>query len=67
VTPAAWIPEAAADSPGELMIFAAPPPRANMGSLETTITIVAAAIVKNNFRDFFMTGPQQNGRRRFTT
>jgi hypothetical protein len=48
------------------MIFAAPPPRANMGSLETTIIIVAAA-TKNSFRDFFMTRPQQNSRRRFTT
>jgi hypothetical protein len=65
VTPAVWIPEAAADSPG-FMIFAAPPPRANMGSLETTITVVTAATVKNNFRDFFMTRPQQNRRRRFT-
>jgi hypothetical protein len=42
------------------MIFAAPPPRANMGSLETTIAIVAAAIVKNDFRDFFMTRPRQD-------
>jgi hypothetical protein len=49
------------------MIFAAPPPRANMGSLETTIIIVAAATAKNSFRDFFMTRPQQNSRRRFTT
>jgi hypothetical protein len=48
------------------MIFAAPPPRANMGSLETTITVVAAATVRSNFRDFFMTRPQQNSRRRFT-
>ena len=42
------------------MIFAAPPPRANMGSLETTITIVAAATVENHFKDFFMTRPQQS-------
>jgi hypothetical protein len=41
------------------MIFAAPPSRANMGSLETTNTIVAAATVKNNFRDFFMTSPNR--------
>jgi len=59
VTPAAWIPEAAADGrPGEFIIFAAPPPRANV--VETTNTIVAAATIENNFRDFFMTRPQQS-------
>jgi hypothetical protein len=39
------------------MIFAAPPPRANMEPFETTIAIAAAATVKNNFRDFFTTTP----------
>jgi hypothetical protein len=56
-TSAGWIPEAAADSPD--MIFAAPPPRANMDSFETTITAVATATVKNHFWDFFMTRPRQ--------
>jgi len=50
-----WIPEAGADSPG--MIFAAPPPRANMDSFETTIAV--AATVKDHFWDFFMTRPRQ--------
>jgi hypothetical protein len=36
------------------MIFAAPPPRANTGSLETTAAIASAASAKNNFREFFM-------------
>jgi hypothetical protein len=36
------------------MIFAAPPPRADKGSLETMTAVVAAATVRSNFRKFFM-------------
>jgi hypothetical protein len=35
------------------MMFAAPP-RADKGSLETTTAVVAAATVRSNFREFFM-------------
>ena len=42
------------------MIFAARPPRANMDKFETTIAIAAAATVKNNFADLFMTKPHQD-------
>jgi hypothetical protein len=36
------------------MIFAAPPPRANPGSLDPATAIAIAARVKNNFGEFFM-------------
>jgi hypothetical protein len=36
------------------MIFAAPPPRANKGSLDPATAIVIAASARSNFREFFM-------------
>jgi hypothetical protein len=35
-------------------MLAAPPARANSGSLETTTAIAMAATVRDNFREFFM-------------
>jgi hypothetical protein len=36
------------------MIFAAPPPRANKGSLDPATAIAIAASARSNFREFFM-------------
>ena len=36
------------------MIFAAPPPRANTGSVDTATAIAIAPRVRNSFGEFFM-------------